>query len=134
MMNQMSLDAFLASPLVQLNLVGFAGNNMVVLPNSFLAKLGPTNISRPDETHFLTLIVRVAPTRMPSIVVDAGYQRGSSGLRLDLKVHTRLAGMGEFLGFSGPNREQGEGSLRWCWRSERSCQQNLSAWDFKGLE
>jgi small-conductance mechanosensitive channel len=45
-------------------------NNVVVLPNSFLAKLGLTNISRPDETHWLTLIVRVAPTRMPSIVVD----------------------------------------------------------------
>jgi small-conductance mechanosensitive channel len=47
-----------------------AANNVVVLPNSFLAKLGLTNISRPDETHLLTLIVRVAPTRMPSIVVD----------------------------------------------------------------
>ena len=45
-------------------------NNVVVLPNSLLAKLGLTNISRPDETHWLTLIVRVAPTRMPAIVVD----------------------------------------------------------------
>ena len=43
---------------------------MVVLPNSFLAKLGLTNISRPDETHWQTLIVRVAPTRMPSIILD----------------------------------------------------------------
>ena len=47
-----------------------AANNVVVLPNSFLAKLGLTNISRPDETHLVTLIVRVAPTRMPSIIVD----------------------------------------------------------------
>jgi small-conductance mechanosensitive channel len=45
-------------------------NNVVVLPNSFLAKLGLTNISRPDETHLQKLTVRVAPTRMPSIVAD----------------------------------------------------------------
>jgi small-conductance mechanosensitive channel len=45
-------------------------NNVVVLPNSLLAKLGLTNVSRPDETHWVTLTVRVAPTRMPAIVVD----------------------------------------------------------------
>lgn len=45
-------------------------DNVVVLPNSFLAKLGLTNVSRPDETHWLAMSVRVAPTRMPSIVVD----------------------------------------------------------------
>jgi small-conductance mechanosensitive channel len=45
-------------------------NNVVVLPNSFLAKVGLTNVNRPDETHLQTLIVRVAPTRMPSIVAD----------------------------------------------------------------
>ncbi len=45
-------------------------NNVVVLPNSLLAKLGLTNVSRPDETHVQTLVVRVAPTRMPAIVVD----------------------------------------------------------------
>jgi small-conductance mechanosensitive channel/CRP-like cAMP-binding protein len=45
-------------------------NNVVVLPNSTLAKLGLTNISRPDETHGQTLIVRIAPTRMPSIILD----------------------------------------------------------------
>src|SRR5262245_49385037 len=47
-----------------------AAHNVVVLPNSFLAKLGLTNVSRPDETHLVSLIVRVAPTRMPSIIVD----------------------------------------------------------------
>jgi hypothetical protein len=31
-------------------------NNVVVLPNSFLAKLGLTNISRPDERYLVTLI------------------------------------------------------------------------------
>jgi small-conductance mechanosensitive channel len=45
-------------------------NNVVVLPNSFLAGLGLTNVSRPDETHSVSLIVRVAPTRMPAIISD----------------------------------------------------------------
>ncbi len=45
-------------------------NNVVVLPNSFLARLGLTNVSRPDGTHLLTLKVRVAPTRMPSVVAE----------------------------------------------------------------
>lgn len=43
-------------------------HNIVVLPNSVLAKLGLTNLSRPDETHQITLTVRIAPTRMPSFV------------------------------------------------------------------
>jgi small-conductance mechanosensitive channel len=47
-----------------------SANNVVVLPNSLLAKLGLTNISHPDERHSVTLTVRVAPTRMPAIVVD----------------------------------------------------------------
>ncbi len=47
-----------------------AANNLVVLPNSFLAKLGLTNISRPDEAHLLTLTIRLAPTRMPVIIRD----------------------------------------------------------------
>lgn len=38
-------------------------NNIVVLPNSFLAKIGLTNISRPDETHQVVLRLRVKPTR-----------------------------------------------------------------------
>jgi hypothetical protein len=45
-------------------------NNIVVLPNSVFAKLGLTNISQPNETHFLKMTVRVAPTRMPSIIED----------------------------------------------------------------
>ena len=45
-------------------------NNVVVLPNSVLARLGVTNVSRPDETHSLTLTVRIAPTRMPSLVME----------------------------------------------------------------
>ncbi|EJC75803.1 small-conductance mechanosensitive channel [Rhizobium leguminosarum bv. trifolii WSM2012] len=45
-----------------------SANNIVVLPNSFLAKLGLTNVSRPDETHLLILTIRIAPTRMPASV------------------------------------------------------------------
>lgn len=45
-------------------------HNVVVLPNSFLAKLGLTNVSSPDENHGLSLSVRLAPTKMPAIVVD----------------------------------------------------------------
>lgn len=47
-----------------------AANNLVVLPNSLLAKLGLTNVSRPNGTHLITLTVRVAPTREPSAVVE----------------------------------------------------------------
>ena len=46
-----------------------AANNLVVLPNSLLAKLGLTNVSRPNGTHLLTLTLRVAPTHSPSAVV-----------------------------------------------------------------
>lgn len=45
-------------------------HNVVALPNSFLAKLGLTNVSSPDETHGLTLTVRLAPTKMPAVVAD----------------------------------------------------------------
>jgi small-conductance mechanosensitive channel/CRP-like cAMP-binding protein len=45
-------------------------HNVVVMPNSLLAKLGLTNISSPDETHGLTLSVRLAPTKMPSIIAE----------------------------------------------------------------
>jgi small-conductance mechanosensitive channel/CRP-like cAMP-binding protein len=45
-------------------------HNIVVLPNSFLAKLGLTNVSGPDESHGLSLSVRLAPTKMPAIIVD----------------------------------------------------------------
>jgi len=45
-------------------------NNVVVLPNSVLARLGLTNVSRPDGTHLLTLTVRVVPTHPPSAVME----------------------------------------------------------------
>jgi len=47
-----------------------AGNNIAILPNGFLAKLGLTNISHPSETHGMSLSVRLVPTRVPSVVVE----------------------------------------------------------------
>ncbi|SCW50261.1 Small-conductance mechanosensitive channel [Rhizobium mongolense subsp. loessense] len=45
-------------------------NNVVVLPNSILAKQGVTNLSRPDETHLIALRVRIAATQRPRIVEE----------------------------------------------------------------
>jgi small-conductance mechanosensitive channel len=46
-------------------------HNIVVLPNGLLSKMALTNISRPDESHAISVVMRLAPTRMPSIVVGA---------------------------------------------------------------
>ena len=45
-------------------------HNVVALPNSFLAKIGVTNISSPDESHGLSVTIEVAPTKMPAIIVN----------------------------------------------------------------
>jgi small-conductance mechanosensitive channel len=45
-------------------------SNVVVLPNSFLAGLGVTNVSRPDESHLVSLPLRLAPTRMPAAILE----------------------------------------------------------------
>ncbi len=47
-----------------------ATNDLVVLPNSFLAKVGLTNLNSPDRSHGVTLLVRVAPTTMPSSIAS----------------------------------------------------------------
>ena len=47
-----------------------AESNIAVLPNSVLAKLVLKNVNRPSETHRMSVIVRIAPTRMPSVVCD----------------------------------------------------------------
>lgn len=47
-----------------------ATNNIVVLPNSFLAKIGLTNVSRPDEAHQVALQLRVTPTHSPQVVLE----------------------------------------------------------------
>jgi small-conductance mechanosensitive channel len=43
-------------------------NDIAVLPNSVLAKLKLVNVSRPDETHLLQMIIRVEPTHAPSVI------------------------------------------------------------------
>lgn len=45
-------------------------NDLVVLPNSFLAKVGLTNLSSSDRSHGVTLAVRIAPTAAPSSIAD----------------------------------------------------------------
>ena len=45
-------------------------HNVVALPNSVLAKLGLTNISRPDESHGLSVRVRLVPTQMPHALLE----------------------------------------------------------------
>lgn len=46
------------------------GNNIVVLPNSLLARQGLTSLSRPDETHQIVLSVRVAAMHRPSFIAE----------------------------------------------------------------
>lgn len=45
-------------------------HNIVVLPNSVLAKVGLTNLTRPDETHLIALAVRIASIHEPRFVED----------------------------------------------------------------
>jgi small-conductance mechanosensitive channel len=46
-------------------------NNIVVLPNSMIAKQSLTSLSRPDESHLLTLSVRFAAGQRPRSIEDA---------------------------------------------------------------
>ncbi|ACB96359.1 mechanosensitive ion channel family protein [Beijerinckia indica] len=45
--------------------------NLIVLPNSVLARQSVANLSRPDETHQMALTVRFAATRRPRAVEEA---------------------------------------------------------------
>lgn len=47
-----------------------AAHNIVVLPNSILARQGLTNISRPDEAHQIALRVRIAATQRPGFIEE----------------------------------------------------------------
>lgn len=53
-------------------------NNLVVLPNSVLAKVGLTNLTRPDETHLIILTMRVSSEHRPGLVEDV-MQRALKG-------------------------------------------------------
>ncbi|MGV6876428.1 mechanosensitive ion channel family protein [Pseudochelatococcus sp. B33] len=59
-----------------------AGHNIVVLPNSILAKQGVTNLSRPDGTHQIALTARIAVTHGPRFVEDV--------MRSVLQASTRI--------------------------------------------
>lgn len=63
------------------NLLTWA-NNIVVLPNSMLARQGLTSLSRPDETHQITLGVRFAAVQRP--------QRIEEAMRSVLQASTRI--------------------------------------------
>ncbi|KQV73254.1 mechanosensitive ion channel family protein [Rhizobium sp. Root1220] len=47
-----------------------SSNNLVVLPNSVLAKQGLTNLSKPDEAHQISLTVHVRAEHRPSVILD----------------------------------------------------------------
>ncbi|MGM4916283.1 mechanosensitive ion channel family protein [Tardiphaga sp. 804_B3_N1_9] len=57
-------------------------NNIVMLPNSMLARQGLTSLSRPDETHQITLSVRFAAGQRPRFVEDV--------MRSVLQASTRI--------------------------------------------
>lgn len=57
-------------------------NNIVVLPNSLLARQGLTSLSRPDETHQIALRVRFTATQRPRVVEDS--------MRSVLRASTRI--------------------------------------------
>ncbi|QTK81777.1 MscS Mechanosensitive Ion Channel [Agrobacterium tumefaciens] len=46
-------------------------NDLVVVPNSVLAKSRITNVSGPDAVHGASLRIRLQPTRHPGIILDA---------------------------------------------------------------
>jgi small-conductance mechanosensitive channel len=46
-------------------------HNVAILPNSVLAKVGITNLSRPDESHGVSLTVRIAATSAPHFAESA---------------------------------------------------------------
>ncbi len=45
-------------------------NDLVVIPNSALAKTRLTNLSSPEESHGSSITVRVAPTAVPRVIAD----------------------------------------------------------------
>ncbi|MBB5535587.1 mechanosensitive ion channel family protein [Rhizobium giardinii] len=47
-----------------------SAHNAVVVPNSVLAKQGVTNLSRPDETHWIAFAVHIAATHAPCVVEE----------------------------------------------------------------
>jgi small-conductance mechanosensitive channel len=84
-------------------------NNLVVLPNSLLAKQSLTSLSRPDETHQVTLSLRFAAGQRPRDIEEAMHAvlrdctrivsdpppvvalKGMDALAIDLELLFRVA-------------------------------------------
>ncbi len=45
-----------------------SAHNVIILPNSVLAKVGLTNLSRPDEAYQMVLTVRISATDRPQVI------------------------------------------------------------------
>jgi small-conductance mechanosensitive channel len=45
-------------------------HNIVALPNSYLAKIAITNVSRPNASHGQSIIVRMRPTKAPAAIAN----------------------------------------------------------------
>ena len=66
-----------------------ATNDLIVVPNSLLAKSRITNLSGPDDTHGATLRVRLVPTRPPRALLDA-MEKALLSSNAVLKIPTPL--------------------------------------------
>ena len=66
-----------------------ASNDLVVLPNSVLAKAQLTNLSSPNRSHGVKLRVRIAPTMAPSAISDVmrTVLLSSNSIMLDAGAH-----------------------------------------------
>lgn len=45
-------------------------NDLIIIPNSGLAKARLVNLNSPDESHGISLIVRIAPVRPPAVIEE----------------------------------------------------------------
>lgn len=87
-----------------------ATHNLVILPNSVLAKQSLTNVSKPDENHQITLSISIAPHKRPKFVIDIMHEAlnncngivheppptaalvGISGAAIELQLQFRVTG------------------------------------------
>lgn len=85
-------------------------HNLVVLPNSVLAKQGLTNVSKPDENHQMMLPISIVPTKRPKFVINILHEAlnncngivheppptaslvGLNGAALELELQFRVRG------------------------------------------
>lgn len=67
-------------------------NNVVVLPNSALARMVITNLGRPDGSHMQSLTLRIAPTHIPSTVVEV-MREALAGCAVPMRHPTPLVAL-----------------------------------------